>query len=157
MLFLSFRGELSRQYKINKMQIEDRALMPAAFSLSVFNAPPALASMALGLKGGYTALYPGSNAFSAGLNAAKAILTGPTEELIFVYADEEIPEEYAGLLSDNPPPLAFGLLLTKAACSGSISLSSLNKDEDHPEDRPLDHPLNFLKALFLCKENHASP
>ena len=35
--FVSFRGELSRQYQINKMLIEENSLMPAAFSLSVFN------------------------------------------------------------------------------------------------------------------------
>jgi len=38
-LFVSFRGELSRQYQINRMLIEDNAILPAAFSLSVFNAP----------------------------------------------------------------------------------------------------------------------
>jgi hypothetical protein len=66
MLFLSFRGELSKQFKVNKMQIKDGSFLPAAFSFSVFNAPVALASMALSLKGGYTALYPTNNSIKDG-------------------------------------------------------------------------------------------
>ncbi|MCL2294634.1 MAG: beta-ketoacyl synthase chain length factor [Spirochaetes bacterium] len=144
MVFVSFRGELSKQYKINKMQIEENTLMPAAFSLSVFNAPPALASIALGLKGGYSALYPGGDSFLNGFVAAKAaLLTGESEELAIVYADEEVPPEYTPLLSKCLPPFAFSFLLAKKPCSGALPLLSLNKWEDCPAE--------FLKSLFLSK------
>jgi hypothetical protein len=119
MIFLSFRGELARQYKINKMVIEDEAIMPAAFSLSVFNAPIALASIALGLKGGYTAIYPGENSFATGLVMAEAALFSGADELLFVYADEEIPQEYKCLsrgTSDGTSsfsPLAYAVLLAR--------------------------------------------
>jgi len=112
MLFVSFRGELSREYQINRMVIEDKNLKPAAFSLSVFNAPAALASIAFGLKGGYSALYPGNNSFAAGLMAAEAAFSsGAAGELIFVYADEEVPPEYRGLSGVFPGivPEAAGL------------------------------------------------
>jgi hypothetical protein len=149
MIFLSFRGELSRQYKINRMLIEDQSLMPAAFSLSVFNAPIALASQALGLKGGYSAVYPESDSFAAGLAAAKAaLLAGKKDELVFVYADEEIPPEYADVSHSDSLPLAFGFLLTKKSANGFVSLSSLNKEKISPE--------NFLKGLFLFKKGGSS-
>ena len=156
MIFLSFRGELSRQFRINKMQIEDRALMPAAFSLSVFNAPPALASIALGLKGGYTALYPGGDSFGSGLDAAgAALLAGKAEELIFVYADEELLPEYAGLLPESPPPLAFGLLLSKKAGPGNAPL--LPGVIHSYRDTEKDSPAEFLRSLLLCRGIHVSP
>jgi len=148
MFFVSFRGELSRQYQINKMLIEDKSLMPAAFSLSVFNAPAALASMALGLKGGYTALYPGNNSFASGLAAAQAAFCNMQSELVFVYADEQPPPEYECLFKSCPPPLAFAFLLTRAPQPSSIPLTPLEGGEDNPHD--------FLKKLLLCGDIHAS-
>jgi len=147
--FLSFRGELSRQFQINRMLFEEKMLSPAAFSLSVFNAPAALASMALGLKGGYSALYPGKNSFAAGLKAAQAaLLCGTQEELCLVYADEEVQGEYAGLCRDTMPSAAFGLLLTRSPKSARLPLPA--PDED-------DSPLDFLKQLLLHGEIHVSP
>ena len=150
MLFLSFRGELSRQFKVNKMQIEDGSFLPAAFSFSVFNAPVALASMALGLKGGYTALYPTNNSIKDGLIAAAAMLnTGSADELILIYADEEIPEEYSCLVHEPLPPFAFSLLLSREQCSGSIYsdfINSIDKEEICPKD--------FLRSLYLNKSNN---
>jgi len=147
MLFVSFRGELSRQYQINKMLIEEKSLMPAAFSLSVFNAPPALASIALGLKGGYSALYPGNNSFAAALAAAEAALLKEAGELIFVYADEEAPPEYRCFFQECPPALAFAVLLTRNPQSSSIPLSSFEGVND---------PLDFLRRFLLRGKIHAS-
>jgi hypothetical protein len=149
MFFLSFRGELSRQYQINKMLIEEKALSPAAFSLSVFNAPVALASIALGLKGGYSALYPGHNSFTSGLKAAEAALhCGAAEELVVVYADEEVPPEYRCFFQECPPPVAFALILSRIARPVSIPISSLNVE--------VDNPLDFLRQLLLCGGIHVS-
>ena len=139
MLFLSFRGELSRQFKVNKMQIEDGSFLPAAFSFSVFNAPVALASMAFGLKGGYAAVYPTNNSIKDGLITATAMLnTGLQDELIFIYADEEIPQEYSCLVPEPLPPFAFSLLLSREPHAGSIY--SIDEKEINPKD--------FLKSLF---------
>jgi hypothetical protein len=123
-VFLSFRGEITQQFKINKLLITEDSVTPAAFSLSVFNTPPALASIAFGLSAGYTALYPREGDFAAGLAAAAApVLCGAAEELLLVYADELVPEAYNSMAADSlpetaaafPPPLAFGVLITAAA------------------------------------------
>jgi hypothetical protein len=150
MLFASFRGELSRQYQINKMLIEEKALTPAAFSLSVFNAPAALASIALGLKGGYAALYPGNCSIAACLAAAEAaLLSGPAGELLFIYADEEAPPEYRRFFEERPLPLAFGLLLSREPRPLSIPLPPLKGGEDSPSA--------FLRRLLACGEIHVFP
>ncbi|MCL2441506.1 MAG: beta-ketoacyl synthase chain length factor [Treponema sp.] len=155
-IFLSFRGELSYQFKLNKMFIEDNEIKPAAFSLSVFNAPAALASMAFSLKGGYSAVYPGENSFVMGLTLAEAAFIckleprphglDESEELIFVYADEDIPNEYKDIYSGTHNPLAFGFVLTRNPSGQAVStipFSALKEGINTPED--------FLKRLILSK------
>ena len=143
LFFLSFRGELSRQYQINKTLIKEKSLMPAAFSLSVFNTPIALATIAFGLKGGYSAVYPGNNSFTAGFKAAAAaLLCGNKTELVFVYADEEPPEEYKDLCKDCDPPLAFALLLSREPQPLSVTISSMNTNAETKS------PAGFLKGLI---------
>ena len=152
-IFLSFRGEHTRQFQVNKTLIEEKSVSPAAFSLSVYNAPVALATIAFGLKGGYTALYPAKDSFFSGLKAAQAALfAGTAPELLFVYADEEAPpefERFSGEAGDYPPPAALGLLLSREPRPLSMPLSSIETDEDKP--------LAFLKSLILREVVHASP
>jgi hypothetical protein len=144
LLFLSFRGEVSRQLEINKTIIEEQSVLPAAFSLSVFNAPAALASIALGLTGGYCALFPGYGSFSAGIAAAAAeLLCTESGEIAVAYADEALPPEYRALPVQAPPsqtppvPLAFAAMLSRR--SGPIALSGIQADS----------PGEFLRRLFL--------
>jgi len=152
MFFLSFRGEVSKQLKINRMVLEEKSLMPAVFSLSVFNAPAALASIAFGLKGGYSALYPGNNSFSSGFAAVKAALLGGTaEKIVFVYADEEIPQEYKNIIADNTQPFAFAVILSRFPGHSSVSLSSISPDKNESET-----PQGFLRNLILRKELNAA-
>jgi hypothetical protein len=145
LFFLSFRGELTRQLSINRMLTEGGGIPPAAFSLSVFNAPPALAAIALGLTAGYSALYPPEGDFSSALAAAAApVLSGALPELALVYADELVPEAYRPLFSGNPEPLAFGALLSGKA--GGLPFPS--GETFPPEESPLGSPRNFLRYLF---------
>jgi len=150
--FTSFRGELSRQFQINKMLIEEKALSPAAFSLSVFNAPVALASIALGLKGGYSAIFPANNSFFYSLKTTVAALhCGTAQEILFIYADEEVPQEYNGILDVNPKDVnpkaaAFAFLLTKNKNSCGVKLS-LTEEQN---------PLEYLKRILLSGGIHVS-
>ncbi len=120
LVFCSFRGELVRQLKINKSLYEDADIMPASFSISVFNTPPAAATISEGIKAGYSAVYPANDSFYDGLTAAVApVLSGCEQNIIFVYADELIIEEYKSAYKphnagDFPEPLAFACLLSAA-------------------------------------------
>ena len=148
-LFFSFRGELSREYQLFKMYMEEGELSPAAFSLSGFNTPVALASIAFSLKGGYSALYPAKNSFFACLKAAQAALHScKSNDIVLVYADENIPPDCKCFFKEYPVPVAFGLLLSRHSQSASIALSSINAKEDNP--------LAFLKHLILCGKIHVS-
>ncbi|MDR0720124.1 MAG: beta-ketoacyl synthase chain length factor [Treponema sp.] len=147
LFFVSFRGELNQQYKINKMLIEDNCILPAAFSLSVFNAAPALASIALGLHSDYTAIYPGGGSLFYGLLAAAARILNGAEKAILVYADEKIPSEYVSIYSGSPclpPPLSFAVEITSKPFNHSVPLEKIRYREG---------PEAFLKSLVL----HYSP
>ena len=148
-LFFSFRGELSREYQLFKMYLEEGELSPAAFSLSGFNTPIALACIAFGLKNGYSALYPAKNSFLACIKAAQATLhSGKMNDIVLVYADENVPPECGYFFKECPEPAAFGFILSRNSYASSVSLSLIKTEEDSP--------LIFLKQLLLCGKIHVS-
>lgn len=126
LVFASFRGEISRQLKINKSLVEDSEVLPAQFSISVFNTPPAVASIALKMKGGYTAVYPSKGNFSSALMAAIApVICKKESKIIFSYADEKIPDEYAGAAKEaaNEKPIAFACVISSEKTDESKEIS----------------------------------
>ncbi|GMO29606.1 MAG: hypothetical protein Ta2F_05000 [Termitinemataceae bacterium] len=150
MFFMSFNGEINYQYKINKMLLTDHEIMPAPFSISVFNSAPALASIALNLKAGYTAIYP--LCFKDGfLTAIAPLLCGEAEECLFVYADESIPFEYKAICNKPPEPLAFATLLSTNPVEKNRQIPSndiaVYQDGAPVNESILKSPQDFLKAL----------
>lgn len=143
--FASFRGEIVRQLKINKGLVEDTDVMPAQFSLSVFNTPPAAATIALGMKAGYTAIYPSEDNFlSALLAASSPVLCGSEKNVIFAYADEKIPEEYAECAGfSGELPLAFACLISDAKSEGAVEVNLEEKSVMEICKKPVD----FLEYL----------
>ncbi len=142
LVFASFRGELSRQLKINKGLVEDGDVMPAQFSISVFNTPPAAATIACGIKAGYTAVYSSEDCFTdAFLAAAAPVASGDEEKVLFVYADELITDEYkqsyipryfsqSDIDGKYPFPVAFACVVG----TGPGKEFSLTQKFDSPED-----------------------
>lgn len=128
-VFVSFRGEIEREFAIDKMVIEDKMILPAAFSLSVFNTPIAAATIALGLKGGYSCIYPSQGNFHDALvSAASSVLSGDEKKILFVYGDEKIPAEYEDTLENyNVPgphvPLSFACILSAEKTEGAREFS----------------------------------
>lgn len=124
LVFVSFRGELEREFKVNKTLIQEESILPAAFSLSVFNAAIAQATIALGLKGGYTCVFPSGADFASGvLSAAAPVLAqGGDAKIVFVYADENVPDYYKEFLQGPNDPLAFAALLSSQKTDNSVEL-----------------------------------
>ncbi len=126
-VFLSFRGELEREFKVNKTLIQEESILPAAFSLSVFNAAIAQATIALGLKGGYSCVFPSGADFASGFLAAAApVLAGTEENIVFIYADENVPDYYKEFLKGPNEPLAFAALLSSQKGQNGIECDLKN-------------------------------
>ncbi len=132
MVFASYRGELSYAFKVNNQYAEDYTIMPATFSLSVHNAAIAEATIAFRLTGGYTTVYPEQEDFYAALQAAAApVLSGDEKQVLFVYADEHIPEPYknvaiSGATSEGKAPFAFAAVLS-ATSGKALSISDFTQ------------------------------
>lgn len=121
-VFTSFRGEIEREFKISKSIVEDQMILPATFSLSVFNAPVALASMANKLTAGYNTVFTTDENFNESLmSGAVSILAGTLDKIIFVYADEMIPADYGKAAPQNRPPLCFACILSSQSIENLIS------------------------------------
>lgn len=152
MVFTSFRGEISRQLKINRGLVEDADVMPANFSISVFNTPPALATIAFKMKAGYTAIYPAEDDFASALVSASAsLLCGADKKIIFVYADEYVPEEYKNCPGyTDKAALAFACILSSEKTDEAVEISL-----DEPELSKIAlSPESFLTYLETAGTVH---
>lgn len=143
-IFMSFRGEIEREFTINKGLIEDKEILPAGFSLSVFNTPIAAASLCLNLKKGYSVIYPSKSSFSSGFTGASVpVLSGSEEKVIFVYSDECVPGVYGDLCPENNCGMAFACILSATKSDKSVSI---NNTADFAES-PLDFVDKVLQQL----------
>ncbi|MDR1932078.1 MAG: beta-ketoacyl synthase chain length factor [Spirochaetales bacterium] len=151
-VFLSFRGEIARQLKINMMLIEHGALLPAAFSLSVFNAPVALATIAFNLTCGYTAIFPAEDRFYTGFQIAAApVLCGSGKKTVLVYADELVPLEYGKLCPPENEPFAFAAILCGERDGDALSVQ-IPENAAAASGTVLESPRGFLKYLYSHQE-----
>ena len=141
-IFVSLRGEIAREFSINQGIIEEKTILPAGFSLSVFNTPVALAAIAFGLTGGYSAIYPSKGDFSSAVKTAlAAVKSGSEKEVLLVYADELVPECYGV----DSIPLAFAALLRCEKTENNAELDDIIEEKS---------PVDFLKALLKRWKNN---
>lgn len=125
----SYRGELTQEFKVNTQFATEGIIMPAAFTLSVFNCAVAQTTIAFGLKGGYSAVYPKQNDFYSALSAAVApLLAGDSQEILFLFGDERIIEQYNSLphykkAISQEKPFAFAAILSSQKCGKEFQLS----------------------------------
>ena len=155
LVFISSGGESARQLQVDRMLLEDGGILPAPFSLSVFNASPAMATIALGMKGGYTALFPAENLFREGLvYGAAPIMAGETESVILVFADQLLPEEYNAVAGpeDKISPYAAAFVLSSKQMEKSVPIQL------YPEAADISQavPYASLKELIQALKQEAS-
>ena len=110
-VFASQHGEADRTLAILKDLAAEREVSPALFSMSVHNAVPGLWSILQGNRASATALAAGPETFGWGLVEALGILQAePTTPVLYVYADDRLPEPWAAGRA-QPGLFSVGLLL----------------------------------------------
>lgn len=110
-VFASRHGEADRTLAILKDLAGSREVSPALFSMSVHNAVAGLWSILKANRAPATALAAGPDSFGWGLvEAAGALQADPGVPVLFVYADEPLPEPWAAPGS-QPGSQALALLL----------------------------------------------
>lgn len=127
--FASQFGEITQQLKISETLIDTGMVSPAHFSLSVFNASIANASILESNTAGYSAVFSGKDAFTTGLTDCLAALENePGDSRTFIFADELIPETYAPVTGVPYPNAvcAIALRLTKDESKADPSLKHVD-------------------------------
>ena len=127
--FASQFGEITQQLKISETLIDTGMVSPAHFSLSVFNASIANASILESNTAGYSAVFSGKDAFTTGLTDCLAALENePGDSRTFIFADELIPETYAPVAGVPYPNAvcAVALRLTKDETKADPSLKNVD-------------------------------
>ena len=141
--FASQFGEISQQLKISQTLIDTGTVSPAHFSLSVFNAAVANASILETNTAGYSAVFSGKDAFTTGLTDCLAALENePSDTRTFIFADELIPETYA--------PVA-GVPYPNAVCALALRLTTDESKAD-PALKNVD-VTNQLTQLKMLQNN----
>lgn len=142
--FVSLTGETERQLQINSMVLQDEEVLPATFSTSVFNTPPAMASIVLGLKNGYSALYPlPQNFFSAVQCVFSSVLCGNSSQVLMVYGDVQSPKEYQALEGACNETWGFATLLKLGQGRSEQTLNILDFSE-----KSIKKPQDFILKLL---------
>ena len=141
--FASQFGEISQQLKISQTLLDTGMVSPAHFSLSVFNASIANASILETNTAGYSAVFSGKNAFTTGLKDCIAALESESADTrTFIFADELIPETYA--------PVA-GVPYPNAVCAIALRLTTDESKAD-PTFKNVDIA-NQLAQLKMLRNN----
>ena len=131
--FASQFGEITQQLKISQALLDTGNVSPAHFSLSVFNASIANATILQKNTAGYSAVFSGRESFREGLkDCAAALKAGSETERVFIFADEKIPETYAPVAGVPYPNAvcALALRLTTDASKGGHELDETPLEEN---------------------------
>ena len=140
-VFTSLRGEIARTFSVTKDLVQENMVLPASFSLSVFNTPVSSATLAFGLKGGYSVIYPSREDFSQAFKAAVApVLAGTEKQIILVYADELVPDAYGDKRPAENIPLAFACIISSEKKDNCIAFDDFSNIEKSP--------VEFLRLLI---------
>jgi hypothetical protein len=143
-VFASRHGETERTLTIFQDLAAGAEVSPTLFSLSVHNAVPGLWSILSGIRAPVTALAAGPETFPWGLvEALGALRAEPGVPVLFLYADEPLPDPWA-VPTPRGQAHALGLLLGAPAARTLV----LGRDPDRRGPEPdLPPSLHCLRAL----------
>jgi len=143
-VFASRHGEAERTLAIFRDLAAGAEVSPTLFSLSVHNAVPGLWSIHTGSRAPVAALAAGPETFPWGLVEALATLRAdPAAPVLFVYADDTLPDPWAG---PTPRGLPHALALLLGEPAGRRLAVVREPGGPGPED-PLPPSLHCLRAL----------
>ncbi len=115
-----------------------------SFGLSVHNAGIGLYSMFTGSTAPSTAVAAGEDTFVAGLVEALGFLDEDYPEVLLIFADRILPEEYQGFDSPDAVDLALALLISKDS-GMQVSARISPEKKTYPENNDI---IGFVRWLL---------
>ena len=147
-IFCSQFGEITQQNKISRGLIDTGEVRPSVFSLSVFNTPVSLLSIhEKNLEPATVQLSGEAGLMSGILSLIAELNTNQHKDVLILFADEMLPEDYKLLYGKDLFPYAFGLLCSTVD-SGSDLFLNLERSYENYDSRDSLSPVYFLKWLL---------
>lgn len=112
-VFSSRHGDLPKTSKLLADLADKNALSPTAFGLSVHNAIPSLFSILTNNKHAINAISAGQDSFMMGLiDVYVRLKSGLAEEILFIYADQQLPKTYLGFQDEQQLSHAIAMIVS---------------------------------------------
>ena len=135
-IFSSRHGDIHKTSILLENLAQQEMLSPTAFALSVHNAVPSLYSILTENKSAINAIAAGQDSFFMSIVDAYARLaTGICDEVLFIHADENLPEIYDTFKDEQQiaHSIAMKISLEKSADSYAIECSYTQNADSETE------------------------
>lgn len=133
-VFASRYGEYLRTFGILKDIVSGEGASPAAFSVSVHNTPAGIAGIGTGNTSASSTIAANAATVEAGFVEAVLQTQETGEPLVFIYADEPLPDGYEKFSASGDHPVALGLLLSPEGPQ-QLSLTWMGTTGKQPEEQ----------------------
>lgn len=156
-VFSSRHGELTNATQILTMIGKTEIISPTLFSQSVHNT--AIGTLALFQKNhaATTALAAGANGFVMGLVSCAAYLQeNPAKQVLYIAADDLIPDTFANCLTEANVPYATAMILSLKS-GKELQIEGLQKAISLETSNAVPQGIKFLKWFFTenSRERHS--
>lgn len=110
-IYSTSTGEINKNINFTSRYDMEKEVSPSLFSMAVINATIALTSITFNLRAGYCVMLCNKNDFFTILQAGYSMIhIEKQEQVLIIYADEEIKESY---MDNSPKTTAYGFILSK--------------------------------------------
>ncbi len=148
-VFSSRHGELINSTQLLEMIANNEVLSPTLFSQSVHNTAVGALSILKQTNVPTTSLGGGRNGFLYGLiSSYLSLQENPTRKVLYLCADEKIPEIFSARLEEENIPFAVAMILSLDFDQNGIGLEISNSTAVDASKDPVPQALRFLKWLF---------
>ena len=146
-VFSSRHGDLHKTAKLIEDVATKSDLSPTNFGLSVHNAVAGLYSIFAENKQAMTAISAGEDSLMMAIVDAYAKLEcNGLKQVLVVYTDKIVPEQYSQFVSDKEQTLSIAFVITKYQSDSNFLLSFEPQTSNHNVHECF-QPLEFLKFL----------
>jgi hypothetical protein len=164
-VFSSRHGDLPKTSTLLADLADKNAISPTAFGLSVHNAIPSLFSILTNNKQAINAISAGQDSFMMALVDTYARLkSGLADEVLFIHADQKLPETYLGFQDEQQLSHALSMLVSlpssKVLVEGEQNISfsfeqfSKNLIDNIPSSLLFSHWFNSAQQQVLLATNN---
>lgn len=164
-VFSSRHGDLPKTSTLLADLADKNAISPTAFGLSVHNAIPSLFSILTNNKQAINAISAGQDSFMMALVDTYARLkSGLADEVLFIHADQKLPETYLGFQDEQQLSHALSMVVSlpssKVLVEGEQNISfsfeqfSKNLIDNMPSSLLFSHWFNSAQQQVLLATNN---